>query len=548
MHTRPPRCTAVGRAWELGSPERGCLKHALLLLFLILVCTLGACAILPSALTQPTTERGPTEPSAVGFTSRTFTRTMSDGQARRLTTDIWYPARPNQHPDFEANPQIGAPANIAPSNATRHPLVIFSPGLGGSPIGASIFLVELAGQGFVVAAPEHDDCSVSSTCRLATEQTARRPGDIESVLDNVLSLSNGEDAILKNLVDPDRIGLAGQSLGGWTALTVLQQTDPRFKAGLLMNPATLPMPRPDPLQISKPTLFMAGELDREAAFSVTQEFFQQIPRTAPDHYLLIVPRAGHEFLNECQGALVTVSCADVLPQIRLRAIEAEVAIAFLKRYVVGDANSGAALDRVSLSPDYSLVADLSGVPPAPIPTILPSAKLPAPPLPTPSAPEGTVLVRDAAEHLITSNNLVPANTELPGVYADSALGVDVRAPNAEPSDFVSVACRQQASGDRYEFIVLPESGVFVIQRWQQNEAAQLIASRTSSAFQTGDQTNHLEFNCRGTSLSASINGTELAAASDNTFGEGHMAIGVGSFSSQQGRRNALFRDLVVTQL
>src|SRR5690242_2537315 len=115
---------------------------------------------------------------------------MWDGQTRKLTTDIWYPARPNQHPDVEANPTIGAPANIASANDVRHPLVIFSPGLGGSPIGGSIFLTELATHGFVVAAPEHDDCSVpvSSSCRLAPEQTARRPDDIESVLDHVLAL------------------------------------------------------------------------------------------------------------------------------------------------------------------------------------------------------------------------------------------------------------------------------------------------------------------------------------------------------------------------
>ena len=526
----------------------GRLKTWLLLLVPILVLSLGACGILPSATMQPSNEPGVSEPSAVGFTSRTFTRTMSDGQTRRLTTDIWYPARRNQHPDVEANPQIGAPANIASSNDVRHPLVIFSPGLGGSSIGDSIFLTELATQGFVVAAPEHDDCSVSSSCRLAPEQTARRPGDIQSVLDNVLLLSDGDDPILKNLVDADRIGLAGQSLGGWTALTVLQQSDQRFKAGLLINPATLPSPRPDPLQITKPTLFMAGELDREAAFSVAQEFFQQIPQTAPDHYLLIVPRAGHEFLNRCQGALVTVSCADAVPQSRLLEIEGKVATDFLMRYVVGVVNSGSALDPSLPSPDYSLVADVSGAAPAPIPTMVPSARIPAPPTPTPSAPQGTVLLRDVAEHRITATNSTPASTVLPGVYADSALQVDVRAPNAQLGGFVSLACREQASGDRYEFIVLPQSGVFVIQRWQQNEAAQLIASRSSSAFQMGDQTNHLEFNCRGTALSASINGTDVAWASDNTFGEGHMAVGVGSFSSQQAQREASFSDLVVTQL
>ena len=521
----------------------GLFKLSLLLLALLMACSVGACA----PFLSPTREPGTSKPFAVGFTSRTFSRTMSDGRTRKLTTDIWYPARADQHTDLDANPLIGAPANVASSNDVRHPLVIFSHGLGGSPIGGSSFLTDLAARGFVVAAPEHDDCSASSSCRLAPEQTARRPGDIESVLDNVLSLSDSDDPILKNLVDADRIRLAGQSLGGWTALTVLQQADPRFKAGLLINPATLPQPRPDPLQIFKPTLFMAGELDREAAFSVTQEFFQQIPQTAPDHYLLIVPRAGHEFLNTCEGALVTVSCADALPQSRLLEIEDKLATAFLMRYVVGDANAGTTLDPSLPTVDYSLVTDLTGAAPALIPTILPSARVPAPPTPTPTALRGSVLVRDLAEHVITSSIATPASTVFPDVYADSRLGVDVRVPNAQSGDFVFVACRQQVSGDRYEFIVLPQSGVFVIERWQQNEAAQLIASRSSPSFQTGNQTNHLEFNCHGTQLSASINGIDVATASDNTLVEGQMAVGLGSFSSQQGHREARLSDVVITQ-
>ena len=527
---RIARCTGIA------------VKPWLPLLLLTLVVSLGVSCVLPSAPTQPT------ESPAVGFTSRAFTRTLSDGQTRKLTRDIWYPARPNQHPDVEASPQVGAPANIAAANNLRHPLVIFSHGLGGSPIGGGIFLTELAAQGFVVAAPEHDDCSFSSSCGLTPEQTARRPGDIESVVDFVLSLSDGDDPILKNLIDADRIGLAGQSLGGWTALTVLQQSEPRFKAAVLINPATLPSPRPDPLQITKPTLFMAGELDREAAFSVTEEFFQQIPQAAPDHYPLIVPRAGHEFLNTCEGALVTISCADALPQPRLLEIEGKVATAFLMQYLVGDNNAGSALNPSLRSPDYSLVVDVSGAPPAPIPTILPSARIPALPTPTPGAPQGTVLLRDPAEHRITASNATPATTVLTGAYADSAIDVDVRSVNAQPGDFVTLACRQQAGGDRYEFVVLPQSGVFVIQRWQQNQAAQLIASRSSSAFHTGGQINRLELNCRGTGLSARINGTDVATASDNTFAEGRIALGVGSYSRQQAQREATFSDLVITQL
>ena len=49
-----------------------------------------------------------------------------------------------------------------------------------------------------------------------------------AVLDGLLALDDGDDPVFHNLVDPARVGIAGQSYGGWTTLTVLER-DPRLQ-------------------------------------------------------------------------------------------------------------------------------------------------------------------------------------------------------------------------------------------------------------------------------------------------------------------------------
>jgi len=124
-------------------------------------------------------------------------------------------------------------------------------------------LRHLASHGFVVAAPSHMDC-VTQACRadpahfVAAAQ--RRPTDAISVLDTVLTLNDTDDADLGGLIDSDRVGVAGWSFGGYTALRAMELDD-RFRAALVFAPEVRDFPDnliqvPDPRQVRKPAMFM----------------------------------------------------------------------------------------------------------------------------------------------------------------------------------------------------------------------------------------------------------------------------------------------------
>jgi hypothetical protein len=136
---------------------------------------------------------------------------------------------------------------------------------------------------------------------------------------------------------------------------------------------------------------------------------------------------------------------------------------------------------------------------------------------------------------------------VPGSFADVSIAVDVHAIDPLQGDYISVICRSEDPADRYEFLLLPQSGIFVIERWLHNERAQLTASRTSPAVLSGDRTNHVELSCSGTRITATVNGALVASAADNTFRAGQVGFGIGSFSNQAASHETRFSDVVALQ-
>ena len=147
---------------------------------------------------------------------------LPPGQAPRLISQAEYAAT------------LGAGTGATFGPAQRLPVVIFSHGLTGSPLddGYVQFVVELAAQGFVVAAPFHGDPRFSRV-------RINNIGDIGFLLtqfDHVvemqlmrpLSLRTMTDVLLASpwaaAVDTDRIGGFGASLGG-EAMTLLAGAD-----------------------------------------------------------------------------------------------------------------------------------------------------------------------------------------------------------------------------------------------------------------------------------------------------------------------------------
>jgi dienelactone hydrolase len=442
-----------------------------------------------------------------------------------------------------------------------------------------VFLSHLASHGYVVAAPEHQDCRGSCSFSDYSSEIVRRPLDVRSAVDSVLSLDSSNDAILKNMVDPQRVGVAGQSFGGWTALEA-QQTDSRFRAALVMNAATVQLPPADPTKVSRPLLMMTGELDALVPFALTEDFYSRVP-AAQDRFLLVVPRAGHEFMDQCfDAALTLLTCATALAQDQLVGIMNGIGTAFLDRYVAGEpaSASGLLLDATN-SPNYTLVPTRASASPQPLPTAAP-----APAGPTPSAAgtanqPGTVLLKDdlanAQDGKLPTSSTDPARysaayadgsydiavhrsfdqgeSVLPGRYADATLSVDAVLVHPEDDQYVQLACRSQNATSQYRFGFRPTTGEVWINRWFAEAGIQRytpLSDDMSRAIRGGSESNCAELTCKGTTIEARINGATVASVSDNTFQAGQFWIAVGESpggTPAAVKTEAHFSNLAITQ-
>jgi predicted dienelactone hydrolase len=332
----------------------------------LLATVLTACSRLPVAdLAVDLAQRGP---YAVGLTRQVFTRTLPNGQSRAVETYIWYPS-PNQGGEWAgtAGVKYGVGRPVAPGRP--FPLIVFSHGYQASPTVYSQLIFHLVSHGFVVAGPEHQDCRAQCTAQNRAAEVDNRPADVSAVLDGLLALNDGDDRLFRSLLDPARVGVAGQSFGGWTTLVALER-DPRLRAGLALAPATAILPAPDPATLSRPVMLMAGVLDAMVPYALTARYFGDIPPAAPGHYLLAVQQVGHQFADGCLAAFVTIGCQASMPQAQLQALVNRVGTAFVLRYVAGRRLSDEQLGLHDTSTEYVVVkapADQSPVVPTPRP-------------------------------------------------------------------------------------------------------------------------------------------------------------------------------------
>ncbi|MFG3496784.1 alpha/beta hydrolase family protein [Streptomyces sp. NPDC047886] len=223
---------------------------------------------------------GPTGPSAVGrSTLHLVDRGRPDlwvpDRPRELMVDLYYPARsaagpPTRYADpREARLLVEAAgvrdaATVAKLSATRahgvggarpergrHPLVLLSPGFGGPAYSLTTLAEDLASRGFVVAAVDHAYESVGTlfpggrvlTCvacdKVETVEdlrraTVNRAQDLSFVLDRLTGPRPAWP--YASLIDRERTGAAGHSLGGAAAASVMAHDD-RVRAGINMDGA-----------------------------------------------------------------------------------------------------------------------------------------------------------------------------------------------------------------------------------------------------------------------------------------------------------------------
>jgi predicted dienelactone hydrolase len=178
------------------------------------------------------------EPSArlVGATTRRFvpvgTYDWRGASTHALITTVWYPASATSKVVTQVIGPPGAPlftlgewASDAAPAAGRFPLIVLSHGTGGSAQIMGWLASGLASRGYVVAAVNHPGNNALE------EYTAEgfliwweRARDLSTAIDSVL-----RDSTLSPVIDRQRVGAIGFSLGGYTMFEIAgARTDPEL--------------------------------------------------------------------------------------------------------------------------------------------------------------------------------------------------------------------------------------------------------------------------------------------------------------------------------
>ena len=203
----------------------------------ILLCVAGCGAeeMQPPALEPalPGADPAARGPHRVGVT--TFETTDGEVDGRTFSVEVWYPTSAGPDApvaDYEITAGGFTLVTLPSPNGTvrdgpldlrgaPHPVVVFSHGFSGVRQ-QSVYLCEyLASHGFVVAAPDHVGNTFTNMGAPAIESARVRPIDVGRTLDALLAKADGwPDELLAFAADPERIGVAGHSFGGFTTFRV----------------------------------------------------------------------------------------------------------------------------------------------------------------------------------------------------------------------------------------------------------------------------------------------------------------------------------------
>jgi len=216
---------------------------------------------------------------------------------RRLVTEVWYPIRYN--PDRFVEEERDAPAD---RSGGPYPLVIWSHGFMGRRNKTTYLSMELVRRGYVVAAPDYPHTSLGSPCLSWPSDGSQQGLDVRFLVDSLLDLSRRPGSFLADMVDAERIGTAGYSYGGFTAILAGYSAtlgDPRIKAVLALAPFACLFDEDLFGQRSVPLMIMAGDRDGLAVFPSNAERPYRL--APPPKYLVRVHGGNHTGLAGIKG-------------------------------------------------------------------------------------------------------------------------------------------------------------------------------------------------------------------------------------------------------
>jgi predicted dienelactone hydrolase len=246
--------------------------------------------------------------------------------------------RPGAAPQLISSVEYAQTLGISTSGTStspaKLPFIVYSHGLGGSPLGKGYIdvMVQLAAQGYMVAAVFHADARFSlirvedfgdlvytlAFFPLIVEMEAMRPLALKVMTDRMLESSGFSPGI-----DTDRIGGFGASLGGQAMANLLgarltsslamscDETvrDPRIRAAVGYVPYSgqsfLPAfcnDQEGAAGVNRPYLAISGTADTTAPIKLTQ---QAVNRFGDSRYLVQLDGGEHELRPEDAGDVLT---------------------------------------------------------------------------------------------------------------------------------------------------------------------------------------------------------------------------------------------------
>lgn len=169
-------------------------------------------ALLAGLLALPATA-SPQTASGVGFAPITIHDPVGGGT---MPGYVFYPSTEPSKTTWRGPYELHASPD-APVLPGAKPLVVISHGHGGSDLGHHDLAVYLASHGFVVATLQHPrDNFKDASGDGHPEVMVGRPIQVQATISMLLT-----DPHWKRLIDPDRIGVAGFSNGGYTSLLLV---------------------------------------------------------------------------------------------------------------------------------------------------------------------------------------------------------------------------------------------------------------------------------------------------------------------------------------
>ena len=330
---------------------------------------------------------------------------------RPLTLEIWYPAAIGTEAGgtYTATLRDGqtkatltgrAARDAAPAAQGPFPLVLLSHGYPGNRFLMSHLGENLASKGYVAVAMDHTDSTYSDQAAFGST-LLHRPLDQDRVLDHIAGLTDPLGAI----VDTDRTGIVGYSMGGYGALilggagvtqaatefswgtpnrllsahlagseTHEALVDDRIKAVIAIGPwgynaGIWDMDGLAGLRV--PTMFMAGSADDVAVYDAIRGMFDGAVGT--ERHLLTFVYANHNAaapIPAPKEAWEPVETLDFVPfdhyadavwdNVRMNNVAQHFATAFFDLHLKGDTDRRGYLDLVPRSEDGIVALDDAG--------------------------------------------------------------------------------------------------------------------------------------------------------------------------------------------